>query len=160
MSCLFDALFFPAAFFKRKECSYTQSFFSLLIIISINLLSDRGFLGTLFSFFGITAFLFVLLIPILGLLILFGLDLLLIREDRNHWVKTHIAFTYIPYIFLPLIRPFVERTTWQFQFFGWIVVLLLCLWSYVLFDMLIKKNRYSFLRFLRDIVIFALMVFL
>ena len=157
MSCLFDALFFPIAFFKRIECSYTQTFFSLLVIISVNLLSDRGFLGTLFSFFGITAFLFVLLIPVLGVLILFGLDLLLIREDRNHWIKTHMALTYVPYIFIPLLRPFVARIAWQFQFFGWIVVLLLCLWSYTLVDLLLKKNRYTIVRFFRDISLFVLL---
>ena len=151
MSCLFDALFFPVPFFRRTECSYTKSFIALLIVIIINLLSDRNFLGTLFSFFGVTAFLFVLLIPFFSLLLLFGLDLLLIREDKNHWIKTHIPLTYVPYLFLPLVMPLVERTTWQFQFFGWIVIMLLCLWSYVLLDMLLKKNRYSILRFFRDI---------
>src|SRR6056297_1355631 len=157
MSCLFDALFFPISFFKKVECSYTQSFFALLVIISVNLLSDREFLGTLFSFFGITAFLFCFLIPVLGVLILFGLDLLLIREDRNHWIKTHMALTYVPYIFIPLLRPFVARIAWQFQFFGWIVVLLLCLWSYTLVDLLLKKNRYTIVRFFRDISLFVLL---
>jgi hypothetical protein len=157
MSCLFDALFLPVPFFKKTECSYVQSFIALLIIITINILSDRTFLGTLFSFFGVTAFLFVLLIPIFSLLLLFGLDLLLIREDKNHWIKTHIPFTYVPYLFLPLVMPFVERTTWQFQFFGWVGILLLCLWSYILLDMLLKKNKYSVLRFFRDICLLILL---
>ena len=160
MSCLFDALFFPVAFFKRTECTYTQSFIALLVIISINLLSDRNFMGTLFSFFGITAFLFVLLIPIFAFLFLFGLDLLLIREDRNHWIKTHMAFTYVPYLFFPLVRPFVERTTWQFKFFGWMMIVLMCLWSYTLLDMLLKKNKYTTLRFFRDIGLLLLLIVL
>ena len=158
MSCLFDALFFPINFFKRTDCNYTQSTIALLIIITINLLSDRSFLRTLFSFFGITAFLFVLLIPIFVFLVLIGLDLLLIKEDRNHWIKTHIPLTYVPYLFFPIIRPFVERTAWQYQFFGWVVILLLCLWSYMLLDLLLKKNRYSMLRFFRDISFLILLV--
>lgn len=160
MSCIFDAIFFPIAFFRRTECNYTQSSIALLIIITINLLSDRSFLGTLFSFFGITAFLFVVLIPLFVLLLLFGLDLLFIKEDRNHWIKTHIPLTYVPYLFFPLVRPYVERTAWQFQFFGWVVVLLLCLWSYILLDLLLRKSRYSLLRFFRDLSLLILLVVL
>ncbi|MFP4461007.1 MAG: hypothetical protein ACOC34_02825 [Thermotogota bacterium] len=160
MSSLFDALFFPIAFFKRTECAYSQSFIALIIIIAINLLSDRRILGTLFSFFGITAFLFVILIPIFVLLLLFGLDLLLIREDKNHWIKTHMAFTYVPYLFFPLVRPLVERRTWQFQFFGWIVILLMCLWSYSLLELLLKKSEYAIIRFFRDVCLLILLVVL
>lgn len=160
MSCLFDALFFPVVFFKRKECSYGQSFMAFIAIISINLLADSRFLGVLFSFFSFTAFLFLLLIPVFFSFILFGLDLLLIKADRNHWVKTHMAFTYVPYFFLPLIMPLIHRSAWQFQFFGWLIVLLISLWSYTLFDLLFKNNRYTFIRFFRDIGIIILWTFL
>src|SRR6056297_2930844 len=158
MSCLFDALFFPISFFKKLECNYTQSFISLLIIIGINLMSDRIFLGTLFSFFGITALLFVMLMPIFGLFMLYGLDLLMIKEDRNHWVKTPLAFTFVPYLFFPLVRPFVERTAWQFQLLGWIVVFILCLWSYSLTELLLKKNNYAIFRLIRDIGLLVILV--
>ncbi|HRW34169.1 MAG TPA: hypothetical protein P5107_03830 [Thermotogota bacterium] len=156
MSCLFDALFFPIAFFKKKECGYGQSFFAFIAVISVNLLADFRFLERLFSFFSFTALLFLLLIPIVVSLMLFGLDLLLIKSDRNHWVKTHVAFTYVPYFFLPLIMPLVHRSVWPYQLFGWLIVLLICLWSYTLFDLLFKNYRYTFIRFFRDISIIVL----
>ena len=160
MNCLFDALFFPVSFFKKIKCSYLQSFFSILAIIFINLLSDTRLLSRLFSFFGYTAFLFILLVPVFFVFVLYGLDLLLVNQDKNHWIKTHLPLTYVPYVFLPLIRPMSRRVLWQYQFFAWIALLLLCLWSYLLLDYLLKKSKYSFLRFIRDVVFCAFFIFL
>ena len=158
MSGLFDALITPVKYFRKTPETYSGSFFSLMLIIVINEFSCHNFIFKILSFFGLSGILFLILLPLFVFFLLFGIDLLLVKEDKNHWVKTHISSTYSPYLFLPLIIPVILRVGWMYQLLGWMLILLLCMWSFWLFK-LIVKNKYSvFLRFLRDFIFIMLFV--
>jgi hypothetical protein len=121
-------------------------------------LSCQTFIFKILSFFGLSGILFLILLPLLVFFLLFGTDLLLVKEDKDHWVKTHISSTYSPYLFLPLVVPVVLRIGWMSQLFGWVLIVLLCVWSFRLFKLIVKNKYSSFLRLLRDFIFIMLFV--
>jgi hypothetical protein len=158
MNGIFDALITPVKYFQKTPESYLGSFFSLMLIIIINELSCQTFMFKILRFFGISGILFLILLPLFVFFLLFGTDLLLVKEDRNHWVKTHISSTYSPYLFLPLVVPVVLRIGWMSQLFGWMLIVLLCVWSFWLFKLIVKNKYSSFLRLLRDFIFIMLFI--
>ncbi|GEM_PF-1626378 len=157
MNGLFDALITPKRYFKKTPETYLGSFFSLMLIIVLNELSLRSFIFKMLSFYNLTGILFLVLIPLLVYFIIIGIDLMFIRGDKNHWIKTHLSATYAPYLFLPLIMPIITRNGWLYKVFGLFFILILCLWSFYLYKLIIRNKFLPFLRLIKD---FALIIFL
>lgn len=159
MSDIFDSLFFPKKFFKKTQSNIFSSAFCFLFIAYLNLLAIRDLNQAVLHFFGIKGFFILFFIPFFLLFVFQGIDLLLIKEKKDNWIKTHYGQTYSPYLFLPLGVAFILRDRFLERLFGISFILSLLLWSVLLFSQISDSKKTIFIRISKDIFFLFLLLF-
>jgi len=147
----------PKKYFSKTRTSYIESFLSFLLIVFFNLFAYRRLLQRILSFYGFDALLFLVLVPVFLFFVLFGMDLFFIKQDKDHWFKTHYGPTFVPYLFLPLAMPIAVNSYWYYRLSGWIIIVSLVIWSLSLFAMISRSIKFILIRGLRDVVMIYLL---
>jgi len=153
MDGIFDSIFIPNKFFKKKQSTYLSSILAFIAIFFVNLIAFPETVGRIFGFLGLKAvIIFIIAFPILYF-INFGIDLLFITSDKNNWTKTHYGHTFSPYLFLPFPILFIMNSNLHIKIAGFALLIVLIAWSSILFSKLSVGFKTLLLRILKDILI-------